>query len=282
MPLFLAEKSWIAEHLLDVEPIAGGLGHLGISKHVLGMFVAAIGLILLFAPFGRSLRQSPIVPRGRVTNLLEILLIFIRDDITRPFLGKAGDKFLPVIWTLFFFVLFCNLIGLLPLIPPFYVPVVGHDGATHWSFFGLVTPTGQIYVTATLSVIAGAWWHLLGIKEQGLVAYVKNIVPGGLPLWLIPMLFVIELVGHVIKIVALALRLWANMTGGHAVLFAALGMVIMFGHLLGGWMTIPMGAVSIISGTIVYFLEIFVAFLQAYVFTFLVTVFLGMALHPDH
>ncbi|MEZ6186680.1 MAG: F0F1 ATP synthase subunit A [Planctomycetota bacterium] len=277
----MAEKSWIAEHLLDVEPIAG-LGTLGISKHVLGMFVVAIGLVLLFAPFGRSLQQSPIVPRGRMTNLLETILIFIRDDVARPFLGTAGDKFLPVLWTLFFFILGCNLLGLLPIAPPFYVPVVGHDGDTHWSFFGLVTPTGQIYVTATLALIAGGWWHLLGIKEQGLVAYVKNIVPGGLPWWLIPMLFVIELVGHVIKVVALALRLWANMTGGHAVLFAAIGMVIMFGGLANGWGTAFMGPVSIISGTVVYLLEIFVAFLQAYVFTFLVTVFLGMALHPDH
>ena len=125
-----------------------------------------------------------------------------------------------------------------------------------------------------VAFIAFAWWHGLGIKKQGLVAYIRNIVPGGIPLPLRPMFFVIELLGHIIKPSALMIRLWANMLGGHAVLFSIIGFIFIF-----GWWLVP---VSLLAGVAIFFLEIFVAFLQAFVFTFLVTVFLGMAIHPDH
>jgi F-type H+-transporting ATPase subunit a len=235
--------------------------------------LVSVALIAVFVPFGRAIKADPIVPRGRFVNFIESILFFLRDEVARPFLGKSGDKFMPVIWTIFFYILFCNLLGLLPAVPPFMVPVESH-GTVHWSWFGMVTPTGHLAVTATLALIAGLWWHCLGIREQGLLAYIKNIVPGGLPLWLVPPLFVIEALGHVIKVVALAVRLWANMMGGHTVMFVVFGMIFMFGP----WAAL--GAVP--AGVAIYMLEIFVAFLQAYVFTFLTVVFLGMALHPDH
>ena len=241
---------WIVEHLMNVEPIAG-LGTLGISKHVVGMFLATIGLFAVFIPFGRAVQADPVVPRGRFVNFIESILFFLRDEVARPFLGKSGDKFLPVIWTIFFYILFCNLLGLLPTAPPFMVPVDAH-GTTHWSWFGMVTPTGHLAVTGTLALIAGLWWHCLGIREQGLVAYIKNIVPGGLPLWLIPPLFVIEALGHVIKIAALAVRLWANMMGGHTVMFVVFGMIFLFGYIAAPF--------AVLIGVAIYVLEIFVAF----------------------
>ena len=102
-------------------------------------------------------------------------------------------------------------------------------------------------------------------------------MPGGLPILLIPPLFIIESVSHVIKIMALAVRLWANMMGGHTVLYVVVGMIFIFSNI---WFLVAPFSVAVAFA--VYLLEIFVAFLQAYVFTFLVTVFLGMALHPDH
>lgn len=256
-------------HVEEVHALAA----LGISKHVLGLFVVGLLLMLTFIPFGRALERD-FVPRGRFVNLLEIILLFIRDEVARPFLGKEGDRFLPVLWTFFFFILYCNLLGLFPLLP---APVV-HDGhvVLSWS---TVTPTGQVWVTGALAFTAAIWWHGHGIREQGFIAYLKNIVPGGLPLALIPLMIVVELFSHVIKPLALMLRLWANMMGGHAVLYAFLGLIFLFGS---GYTILAIAPVSVAVAAAVYMLELFVAFLQAYVFTFLVTVFLGAAVHPDH
>lgn len=260
---------WIVEHLMHVEALAGVLGKLGMSKHALGLVIVAILLLATFIPFGRAVSRD-VVPRGRFVNAIEAILLFIRDEVSRPFLGKEGDRFLPVLWTFFFFILYCNLLGLFPLLP---APVVGHDGHVHWTW-STVTPTGQIAVTGTLAFTAFIWWHGHGIKEQGLVRYIKNIVPSGLPAWLVPLMFAIELASHVIKPTALMIRLWANMMGGHTVLYVVVGMIFIFG---------PIAAIGVVPVTIaVYCLEIFVAFLQAYVFTFLVTVFLGSSVHPDH
>jgi F-type H+-transporting ATPase subunit a len=272
--LLAAGSDWMVDHLMEVE-VVSHLGAYGISKHAIGVFLVGLLLLLTFVPFGRSLERD-YLPRGRIANFLEVLLLFIRDEVTRPFLGKEGDKFLPVLWTFFFFILYSNLLGLFPVLP---VPVEGHDGHGWQMSWSTVTPTGQIWVTGTLAFTATIWWHGHGIREQGLIAYIKNIVPGGIPPVLVPMMFVIELFSHVIKPVALMLRLWANMMGGHAVLYAMLGMIFLFGAGAAGIAVIP---ASIAVSIAVYFLELFVAFLQAYVFTFLVTVFLGAAVHPDH
>ena len=266
--------AWISEHLMGIEPIAG-LSWLGISKHVVAMMIAAVLLLLIFVPFGKAVSAGP-VPRGPLTNALESVLLFLRDEVARPFLGQEGDKFLPVIWTFFFFILFCNLLGLIPI--PVKVPVE-HHGQTQWMWFGAVTATGKMQVTGTLAFMAFAWYHAAGVKAQGLVPYIRHIVPGGVPLLLVPLIAVLEVVGHIVKPCALMIRLWANMTGGHAVLYAVLNFVFAFG-ILGAAALAGMSVVTVVGGFAVVCLEIFVAFLQAYVFTFLVVVFLGGSLHP--
>jgi F-type H+-transporting ATPase subunit a len=262
---------WMVSHLTGIHALEV-LGTIGISTHALGLMFVAVALIATFLPFGRALQADPVVPRGRLVNLLEAILLFIRDEVSRPFLGKDGDRFLPVLWTLFFYILYCNLLGLMPL--PLPVPIA-HHGATEWHWFGTTTPTGQIAVTGALAAIAGLWWHGLGIKAYGLVGHIKNsVVPGGVPWWLLPVMILIEALGHVIKIVALAVRLWANMMGGHTVLYVVLGMIFLFGFVAAPF--------AVVAAAAIYLLEIFVAFLQAYVFTFLVVVFLGMSIHPEH
>jgi F-type H+-transporting ATPase subunit a len=252
---------------MEVEPIAG-LETLGISKHVVAMFIVLFLLFLTFIPFGKRV-ASDVAPRGAFVNFLEVILLFLRDEVARPILGKAGDKYLPVIWTFFFFILYCNLLGLIPV--PLPLPIVtGHGEET--VLFGTVTATGQIWVTGTLAIIAFFWYHGLGIREQGLVPYIRHIVPGGVPAPMRPMIFGLELIGHVIKPAALMVRLWANMTGGHAILYACIGFIFMFGFAIA--------PVSLAAGVAIFLLEIFVAFLQAFVFTFLVVIFLGGALHP--
>ena len=132
--------AWISEHLMGIEPIAG-LSWLGISKHVVAMMIAAVLLLLIFVPFGKAVSAGP-VPRGPLTNALESILLFLRDEVARPFLGQEGDKFLPVIWTFFFFILFCNLLGLIPI--PVKVPI-DHHGQTQWMWLaGLPAASGWV------------------------------------------------------------------------------------------------------------------------------------------
>jgi F-type H+-transporting ATPase subunit a len=256
---------------MDVEPIAG-LSHLGVSKHVLAMLLASTALLLVFGAFGKRISGDPI-PRGGFVNFLEVILLFIRDDVVRPFLGEDGDRFLPTVWSFFFFILACNLTGLVPL--PFEISVVAKDGTVHSSWFGMVTPTGQVAVTGTLAACACIWWMGNGIKAQGLVPFVRHLVPGGVPLPLIPLIAVLEGLGLIIKPVALMIRLWANMTGGHALFYAIVGLVFMFSSF---WFAVA--PISILGGMAIFCLEIFVAFLQAFVFTFLMVVFLHGSLHP--
>ncbi|RMG08304.1 MAG: ATP synthase F0 subunit A [Planctomycetota bacterium] len=268
--LRLAAENWIAHHLIGIDEVAG-LRLIGVSKPVVAMFLVVALLLLTFLPFGRRVRRD-VAPRGVLVNLLEVILLFLRDEVTRPILGKEGDKYLPVVWTFFFFILYCNLLGLIPT--PLPVPLVdAHTGTVEWSLLGGVTATGQFLVTMTLALIAFVWWHGLGIYEQGLIAYLRHICPGGVPGFLKLPLWAIEFVLHFVKAGALMIRLWANMTGGHAVLYAMIGLIFIFG-------TYWIAPVSVAAGVAVFMLEIFVAFLQAFVFTFLVVVFLGDALHP--
>ena len=252
---------WIPEHLLKIHPLFHGSGGVlellgsifwvfGISKHVLSLFIATGLMILVFPTIAKD---DSLVPKG-LRNFFEVIMLFIRDEVAKPFLGPNTDKFLPVLWNFFFFILFNNLLGLVP---------------------GMTTATGSILVTGTLAVTAMFWYHACGIAEQGALAYIKNIVPPGLPLPLLPLMIVVEIVGHIAKPFALTVRLFANMTGGHAVLYAFVGLVIIF-------QSFALGPVSVLAAIPIYMLELFVAFIQAYVFTFLVTVFLGAAVHPEH
>ena len=126
---------------------------------------------------------------------------------------------------------------------------------------------------ATLAACAFIFYHLMGIRQQGIVAYLKGIVPSGLPFWLYPVMLVVEVIGHLAKPFALAVRLFANMIAGHIVMSVVLGFAAA---------SIFIAPVAVAGGVFMYMLELFVAFLQAFIFTFLMTVFLGMAVHPDH
>lgn len=267
-PAIALPLAWITEHLTQIEPIAG-LDQFGISKHVLAMMFGSSVLLLIFGAFGKRISGDP-VPRGPFVNLIESICLFLRDDVTRPFLGEDGDRFLPMVWSFFFFILACNLTGLLPL--PFKVSVVAQDHHVHSTWFGMVTATGTYWVTGTLAGCAFIWWVGNGIKAQGFVPFVRHLVPGGVPLPLLPLIAFLEVLGLVIKPAALMIRLWANMTGGHALFYAIVGLVFMFGFAIA--------PVSILGGMAIYVLEIFVAFLQAFVFTFLMVVFLDGSLHP--
>jgi F-type H+-transporting ATPase subunit a len=222
-----------------------------ITNHVVMLWIAALFLVLLF---GWSFRKRPLVPKG-FAAILEMLVLFLRDEVAVANLGeKDGKKFTPLIATFFFFILTCNLMGLIPLFS---------------------TPTGNINVTASLALITFFTGQFFGVKQHGLFGYLKSLVPSGVPFWLLPLMFVIEIMGLLAKHFALIMRLFANMVAGHIVIFAFLSLIIIF----KSYFVAP---VSIGFAIFVNFLEILVAFIQAYVFTILSTLFIGMAVHPEH
>jgi len=227
--------------------------------------MALIAGVLMMLIFPLLVRQRTIVPRG-ARNLVEAICEFLRDKVIKPHLQENTDRFVKYLWTLFFFILFCNLLGMIPLDGILYF-VVGknHLGGT---------ATCNIYITGILAVTAFIMIHLSGIRQQGAWNYVKNFTPPA-PWPMIPILFVLELLGAFIKPFALAIRLFANMLAGHMVLGALMGLALVS-------RSYTISGVTILGAAILSLLELFVAFLQAYIFTFLTTLFVAAAVHPEH
>jgi F-type H+-transporting ATPase subunit a len=240
---------------------------LGISKFMIIEVAVALIMIGVFSWLARRVAKGG-PPKGKLWNLLETFLVFIRDQIAEPAIGHHdAHKFLPYLWTVFFFVLGCNLFGMVP-----------------WAG----SPTGTFGVTLGLAALTFAFGMVGGMGRFGFTGYFKNIVPHmDLPLVLAifikPMLFLIELLGLLIKHGVLAVRLLANMVAGHLVLLGVLGVaftaeaVAQFDGNYGMWSVAAV--ISILSCVAFSMLELFVAFLQAYVFTFLSALFIGASLH---
>jgi len=240
-------------HLPQFEPfqIFGLNIDMSITNHVVMIWIAAIFLVLLF---GLSFSKRRMVPRG-FPAILEMLVLFIRDEIAIANLGeKDGRKFTPLLATFFFFILTCNLMGLIPL---------------------FTTPTGNINVTASLAIVTFLSGQIMGVANNGLIKHIKALVPSGVPVPLLPLMFVIEIMGLLAKHFALIVRLFANMIAGHIVFFAFLGLIMIFKSF---WIS----PLSVGFGVFVDLLEILVSFIQAYVFTILSALFIGMSVHPDH
>lgn len=265
------------------------IGSLSVTNHIFMVIVA--GAIMLIA-FPLILRRPQIVPVG-VQNAVEAVCLYFRDEVAKPFLHEHTDRFLPFIWTLFFFILTCNLLGLLPVAAVVYVLSIGRIEGLGG------TPTGNIYVTGALAAmtfllvhIAGAWTQSLTQRRQGrpwlaaivvgTAMYFYKIVPhiGGVAgIILFPLLFLMEILSLVAKSIALAIRLFVNMLAGHLVLAVVLLLVTLYKSL---GMSILIAGIGVVGGVAVSCLELFVAFLQAYIFTFLATIFIGMAVNQEH
>jgi F-type H+-transporting ATPase subunit a len=231
-----------------------------ITKFMLVELVAALLVIAVFVPLARKLRGGG-APRGRLANFFEAMLIFIRDEVARPSIGDHhADRFLPFLWSLFFLVLFGNLLGMLPWV-----------GA----------PNGSLSCTAGLAAVTFLVVIGAGMKTFGLVGFWTGQVPQMdvpfvLGIFLKPMLFVIEVVGLVIKHFILAMRLFANIFAGHLVLAVIVGFIA---QVAGTWIWYGVMPASVLGSVALSLLELLVCFIQAYVFTFLAAIFIGMAVH---
>ncbi len=230
--------------------IAGMEIDLSITRHVVFMWVAAILLIIAAVSAARSYRKKP-VPRG-FANFFEILVLFIRDEVVIPNMGKGGIKYLPYLLTTFFFILIMNLLGLVPY------------GAT---------PTGNVAVTAGLAAISFIMIQVAAIRSQGVLHYLAHLT-GGVPWFLWPIMIPIEIIGLFTKPFALCIRLFANMTGGHLVILSLIGLIFIF----QSYAIAPIPVVFVLG---INMLELFVAFLQAYIFTMLTSLFMGMGMQTE-
>ncbi len=225
-------------------PINVGGIDISINKAVIMMWVV-VGLVSVLMVAAASARR--LVP-GKLQSLAEILVDFIRGIILDT-MGKDGMKFFPLIATLFLFILFCNLIGLIP---------------------GSYTVTSQIVVTAVFACTVYALSLLMGFMLHG-GKFVGILVPPGTPGWLLPLMVPIELISQLARPISLAVRLFANMTAGHVILGVLFGLAVS-GGLLIGWL--PFAFTIAMNG-----LEVGIAFIQAYIFTVLTCVYLGDAFH---
>jgi len=236
-----------------------------VTKYMVLEVVAAVLIIAIFVPVARK-TQSGEPPKGVLWNMFESLLTFIRDQVAKPCLGDhEADKYVPFLWTMFLFVLFCNLLGMFP-------------------FLG--SPTASISVTGALALIAFTAIHGAAVAKMGVGHYLKSYVPHvhvpfGMGYALVPMIVVIEAIGHFIKAFVLAVRLFANMFAGHMVLAVILLFIVM-SRGSGPLLEWPVTIGSVLGVTALSLLELFVAFLQAYIFTFLTALFMGMTMHPAH
>lgn len=220
------------------------------TLHFAMFLLASFIMIFLFVFVYR--KQSKVAPKG-MTNLLEIFVIFVRDEISKAYLGeKDGRRFAPVFLNFFFLILILNYIGLIP---------------------GMSTATANIAVTAGLASVTLFIMIVGGFIYHGPINFIKLFIPSGIPAFVIPIIFPIELLGLIVKPFALTMRLFANMLAGHMVILSLLGLIITF-----GWFGLP----SILLALFIYILEILVAFIQAYVFTMLSAMFVGSMLHPSH
>jgi F-type H+-transporting ATPase subunit a len=245
-----------------------------LDNHIAMIILAGLLLILLVPALVRRRRSKTgvgaMVPTG-AGNAIEAICEYLRKEVAYPSLQEHTDRFIKYLWSVFFFILTINLLGLLPI-----SPVAGLFG----SHIG-GTATSNIWVTATLALMTMALMVINGLRFGG-KQYIAHFCPG--PLWLAPLLVPVEIVGLGARIFALAIRLFANMIAGHVLLAVLLSFILSAGAAMGaaGGLAI---AVPVVLGSVgITLLEIFVAFLQAFIFTFLTAVFLGASVvfHGDH
>jgi F-type H+-transporting ATPase subunit a len=246
-----------------LEDFGHSLAHWGLNKLSVLFIVAGAITTAIFLWRARQVRHE-VVP-GRFGSFIEASMLFVRDQMTRPFMGEEGDRFLPIIWTFFFFILVCNLLGMVP-----FLDYLGHGGNT---------PTGTFFLTLALAICSFFIYHGIGLKKHGPIHYVKSLFPK-VPLALLPLMVVVELISHLIRPFALAVRLFANMLAGHTLIATILGFTLVWVNWLHWGAGISL--VSFVTAVALTFLELLVAVIQAFIFAFLTTVYLAGAFHPEH
>lgn len=249
----------IVPHLLDYKlPF-------GLTAHQALLLALAVFMIVLFTWASRAIATQP--RRTGVVALLELAMVWVRDEIVYPWLGpERGRRYLGFFWTLFFFILFANVWGLMPF------PVNPWDR----------TATGNLAVTGALAAIVFVLVQVSGMQAKGWGKYWVHLVPAGTPKLLWPLLFVIELIGLITKPFALTVRLFANMTGGHAILLVLFGFLLGVAHYSSPALGLPPTVASFGFILFIALFEVLIALIQAYIFTILSAIFVSLAVAEEH
>ena len=268
-------------HVLD-KPVLGRV----LTMNTLTLILVAVILVAVVNKLADRIGTGPeqegnerYITKGKLAQMFEVIVQYLRNTVIDPQLGHHARQFTPFLLTLFFFILFNNLMGLVPLLD------LQHLIGSMWGdpSFAIIggTPTGRLAVTGALAVVAFILWHINSFRQIGVKGWAAHFLGGG-PLYLAPIMVPVELMGTFVKPFALALRLFANMTAGHVLLAVIIGFTLKgFGNLglVGGT---PIALASIAGGVAIMFLEIFVAFLQAFIFMFLTTLFIAQMAHDHH
>jgi F-type H+-transporting ATPase subunit a len=231
--------------------------NVGPSKHLLWFGIAALAVLVVIRLALRSYKDN--VPSGLGTAV-ETLVVYVRDEIAEKNIGHDGRKYVPLLLSFFFFILVAALIGLVPR---------------------TATATGNLSVTMGLAFVAFLAMQWAGISKYGFVHHFQNMIPPGLPMWLLPIMIPVELLAMFTRPFALMIRLFANMLAGHMVIASLLLLIPLMAsiNLAFGVGMVP---ISLVLALFIMMLEILVAFIQAYIFTLLTSIFIGMNAHPAH
>jgi len=253
-------QSWIFSHVLDNHDyvalgplkvlVLDGKGKFPFSLHLFALIIGVLFLFYLFLV--RYNRDTSKAPTG-ITNFLESIVLFVRNDICIEYIGEAdGRRLAPWFLTFFFTIITLNLMGLIP---------------------GFTTVTGNLMFTAALGVVVFFFMTVYVVWRNGPMGWFSAFVPHGVPKIILLLVTPLEILGVAIKSLVLALRLFANLLAGHLVLFNMIGLMVVFG---------VAAAPAIFLALFVFFLEILVSCLQAYIFTMLAALFVAQVLHPEH
>jgi F-type H+-transporting ATPase subunit a len=256
--------------------------------HTLTLLLVTGLFVLVMMYVARAIATGPeskgnerYITKGRLPQMFETMIVYLRDEMLEPVLGERDTrKYLPFLMTAFFFVLFQNLFGMLPVTP------ILHLFGIHNTWIG-GTATANLMVTGALAFIAFFVIEIHAFSQLGLKGWLLHncggLVPGPKALYLVvPIIFLVEVAGHFIKPAALAIRLFANMVAGHTLMAVLLGFGVT--AVQAGMSPIGWGSITLISGiaaVLITFLELFVAFLQAFIFMFLTAVFISLLSHHD-
>ena len=215
---------------------------------------------------GEGASRSRMVPAG-LANLIESICVFLREEVARPVMREHTDRYIGFVWTVFFFVLSLNLLGMVPS-EKIIALLTGRE-----NHFG-GPATANIYVTGGLAAVTFLMTHIYGIRQQGFGHYIINFAPQA-PWWIMPLLYFLEIITAFVRPFTLAVRLFANIIAGHILVATFLGLILVFKNYCA--------AVASVSAVVaVSFLELLVAFIQAFIFTFLSTLYIGFSISPEH
>lgn len=230
-----------------------------ITKTVFGLFIGVLILFLVFTRIGKKYKKNELAAPSGLQSFLEPIIVFIRDEVAKPAIGHRYEGFMPYLLTVFFFIFFCNLLGLIPFIGGFNI-------------------TGNIAVTMVLALLT---FIIMVTKANG-AFWMHIIAPPGVPGWLLPLMIPIELIGLIAKPIVLTLRLFANITAGHIIILAFVSLIFLFQQNYGGGAAAGVSIVSVAFSIFMNLLELLVAFLQAYVFCLLSALYFGNAIEEAH